>query len=62
MAPSERKGGRCRIAWFEAPKGPRTGEWRIHVLVEDVETVCHFAGSADFDGGGLRLRNQLVES
>jgi hypothetical protein len=52
MAPSERKGGRSQICWFEAPKDPRTGEWRLHVVVKDVESVCHFAGAADFDGDG----------
>ncbi len=52
LAPSERKGGRSRICWFEGPKDPRGGEWRMHVVVPDVETVCHFVGSADFNGDG----------
>ncbi|MCI0539464.1 MAG: VCBS repeat-containing protein, partial [Verrucomicrobiales bacterium] len=50
LAPSELKGHRYRITWFEAPADPRTDGWRAHVAVPDVETVCHFVGAADFDG------------
>jgi hypothetical protein len=52
LAPSELKGHRYRITWFEAPADPRTDGWRAHVVVPDVETVCHFVGAADFDGDG----------
>ena len=54
LAPSEREGGRYKIAWFEAPKDPRRPGWRAHVVVADVESVCHFVGLADFDGDGQK--------
>jgi FG-GAP-like repeat len=52
VSPSELKGGRYKIAWFEAPADPRAGVWLAHVIVADVETVVHFVGVADFDGDG----------
>lgn len=52
LAPSELKGGRYRIAWFEAPADPRQEGWKAHIIVPEVETVCHFVGAADFDGDG----------
>lgn len=52
LSPSEIKGGRYRIVWFEAPADPRQDGWRAHFVVPDVETVCHFVGAADFDGDG----------
>lgn len=52
LVPSELKGGRYRIAWFEAPADPRQEGWRSHVVLPDVETVCHFVGAADFDRDG----------
>ncbi|RPI19986.1 MAG: VCBS repeat-containing protein [Acidobacteria bacterium] len=52
VSPSELAGGRYKIAWFEAPKNRRQPGWRVHVVVPDVETVCHFVGLADFDGDG----------
>jgi hypothetical protein len=52
LSPSELKGGRCRISWFEAPPDPRTSPWPERIVVSDVETVVHFIGAADFDGDG----------
>jgi uncharacterized protein len=52
MAPSELKGSHYRIAWFEAPADPRQQGWEAHVIVPQVETVCHFVGAADFDRDG----------
>ena len=52
LSPSELRGDRYRIAWFEAPENARPDGWRAHTVVPDVETVCHFVGAADFDGDG----------
>ncbi len=52
LSPSELKGGHYRVVWFEAPADPRQDGWRAHVVVPEVETVCHFIGAADFDGDG----------
>jgi hypothetical protein len=59
LAPSELKGGHYRIVWFEAPADPRREGWPSHVVVPDVETVCHFIGAADFDSEVLPLANQV---
>ena len=50
LSPSELKGNRYRIAWFEAPSDRCQDNWRMHIVVPDVETVVHFVGAADFDG------------
>jgi sugar phosphate isomerase/epimerase len=52
LSPSEKAGGVYRIAWFEAPRNPRKGKWREHVVEDNVETVYHFVGTADFDRDG----------
>lgn len=52
LTPSELAGGRYKIAWFQAPKDPRQPFWQAHVVVPEVETVCHSALLADFDGDG----------
>ncbi len=52
LSPSELKGSRYRIVWFEAPTDARQDGWRAHTVVPDVETVCHFVGTADFDADG----------
>jgi hypothetical protein len=51
LSPSEKLGGRYRIAWFEAPPAP-TAIWREHVVDRDVATVHHFVGAADMDLDG----------
>lgn len=51
LSPSELKGSKYRISWFEAPGGP-DGNWKEHVLVPEIETVIHYIGSADFDKDG----------
>jgi hypothetical protein len=52
LSPSELKGNHYRIAWFEAPSDRRQDNWRMHIVVPDVETVVHFIGAIDFDGDG----------
>jgi hypothetical protein len=52
LSPSEKAGGVYRVSWFEAPRNPRTGAWREHVVEDNVETVLHFVGVADFDRDG----------
>lgn len=53
LAPSEPKGSRYRISWFESPPDPRRTPWKEHVIEDNVETVYHFIGVADFNGDGL---------
>ncbi len=52
LSPSEKAGGVYRISWFEAPRNPRTGAWKEHVIEDGVETVHHFVGTADFNRDG----------
>jgi hypothetical protein len=52
VSPSERAGGRYRISWFKAPHDPTLAEWPEHVVEDDVETVHHSLGAADFDNNG----------
>jgi hypothetical protein len=52
LAPSEKAGGTYRISWFEAPRDPKNGPWKEHVIEESVETVHHFIGTADFNKDG----------
>jgi sugar phosphate isomerase/epimerase len=52
LAPSERAGGTYRISWFEAPRNPKAGAWKEHVIEDPVETVHHFVGTGDFNGDG----------
>lgn len=51
-SPSELKGGRYRISWFEAPADAKSGEWTEHMVDPDVEAVYHFVGIADFNRDG----------
>jgi hypothetical protein len=50
LAPSELAGQEHRLSWFEAPRDPRTGPWREHVLREEQEAVVHSLAAADVDG------------
>ena len=50
LAPAELKGGRHRIAWYEAPAEARASDWQQHIVEEPVETVVHALAVADFDG------------
>ncbi len=52
LVPTERQGGRYRVAWFEAPANPREGAWKEHEIDPEVETVQHSLGVADMDGDG----------
>lgn len=51
LSPSEPAGKSYRISWFEAPED-RSKEWKEHVMQENVETVHHFVGVADFNKDG----------
>ena len=51
-SPSELKGERYRVSWFEAPPNPCDSGWEEHVVVGDVEAVLHSLNVADFDGDG----------
>ena len=51
LAPSEPKGKRYRISWFQAPKSESNG-WREHVIDPHVETVHHFIAGRDLDNDG----------
>jgi hypothetical protein len=52
LVPSESKGQRYRICWFEAPVDPKAGEWKESVVAADVEAVHHSLGVADMDRDG----------
>ncbi|HEY8505947.1 MAG TPA: PQQ-dependent sugar dehydrogenase, partial [Gemmataceae bacterium] len=52
LSPAEFKGGRHRIAWFEAPADRKRGRWREHVIEPAVESVVHALGVADLNGDG----------
>ncbi|MDO8545084.1 MAG: VCBS repeat-containing protein [Opitutaceae bacterium] len=52
LSPSEPKGQRYRISWFEAPANAKSGRWIEHVVEPDIETVQHFVGIADFNLDG----------
>lgn len=52
LSPSEPKGQRYRISWFEAPVDPRSPEWMEHIIEPDIESVQHFVGVADFNLDG----------
>ena len=51
MSPAEPAGEHYRIAWFEAPPEP-LGEWQEHVIENNIETLHHSLGVADFDHDG----------
>ena len=52
LSPSELKGERYRLSWFEAPAGDRTQSWREHVLVPEIECVIHALALGDFNRDG----------
>lgn len=52
LAPAELKGGSHRLAWYEAPANPKSGNWKQHIIEEPVETVVHALARADFNGDG----------
>lgn len=52
LSPSEPKGKRYRVSWFEAPSDPKRGPWHEHIIDPDIETVQHFVGVADFNLDG----------
>jgi hypothetical protein len=59
-SPSEPNNGRYRISWFEAPADPKA-TWPEHVIQDNVETVTHFVGVADFDlDGDLDVASALT--
>ncbi len=50
LSPSERDRHRGqRIAWLEAPID-RTTPWTEHIVMQDVQAVWHFVGTADLNG------------
>lgn len=51
MAPSEPRGARYKLSWFQAPSDP--GEiWKEHTIERSIETIVHFVGLRDMDGDG----------
>jgi hypothetical protein len=52
LSPSEPKGQRYRISWFEAPTDPKSDAWIEHIIERDIESVQHFVGVADFNRDG----------
>ena len=52
LAPSERAGGTYRLSWFESPSNPTLTDWTEHVVEDNIETVHHSVGAADFDDDG----------
>jgi len=52
LAPAELRGERYKVAWYEAPNEPKTGDWLEHVIVPSIECVVHSLGVGDFDNDG----------
>ncbi len=52
LAPSELKGRKYRVSWFEAPHDPSQEDFTEHVVENDVEAVQHFVGVADINLDG----------
>lgn len=52
LSPAERANSWYRISWFEAPRNPRSKQWREHIVDAKAEAIHHFAGIADFNGDG----------
>lgn len=48
LAPAEEAGDFHKIAWYEQPDDVY-GDWNEHVIIEEIETTCHFTGAADFN-------------
>lgn len=51
LSPSEKAGDYYKIAWYEHPTDP-SSDWQEHLIVDQVETVHHFVGAADFNNDG----------
>ena len=51
ISPSEKAGDYYKIAWYEHPSDP-TLTWPEHIVENNVETVHHFIGAADFNNDG----------
>jgi len=51
LSPSELKGNKYHVSWFERPAVP-TEEWKEHIVIDSVESVLHFIGAADFNLDG----------
>jgi hypothetical protein len=52
LTPAELAGQTYKIAWYEAPADPRSGDWVEHVVVEKIEAVIHSLALGDFDRNG----------
>jgi hypothetical protein len=51
LAPTEEAGDVYKIAWYKNP-GNTEEEWSEQVIVDEIETTCHFVGTADFNNDG----------
>jgi hypothetical protein len=52
LTPSELRGEKYKVAWYEQPSTGAKGEWIEHVIVAEIESVIHALGSGDLDGDG----------
>ena len=52
LAPAELRGGRDRVAWYQAPEKATSADWVEHVIVPEIETVIHSLAVGDFDLDG----------
>ncbi len=52
LTPAEFRGGKYRIAWYEAPADPASPQWPEHVIEASIETVVHGLAVADVNGDG----------
>lgn len=52
LTPAELRGERYKVAWYECPTDPKTGNWKPHVIVPDIECVIHSLAVGDFDLDG----------
>lgn len=52
LSPAEPPGERSRVSWFRAPERAAETKWQEFVIADDVESVIHYVGVADFDQDG----------
>jgi len=53
LSPSELKGQKYKMSWFEAPSDPKKDNWAEHIIVEPIECVIHGLVTADINGDGM---------
>jgi len=53
LSPAESAGQTYHLSWFKAPSDPTAGNWQENIVENNIESVHHFVGVADFNNDGL---------